>query len=197
MKKYEFNLSIATLTFFLVIGFALNACTSNSTASKLGFNCNSANAPQKTVQLKDVKNTFEIAIPAHWKKEFYVDGAESKLYCADTLKQLNNTYLFNLGWQAGKLTIDSLFTSKLKLAILKENEGKILMSKAFSIKKKDCYGIFSQSNTKGIFTHNLQLYLANKNDSYYLLNVAVYGPNQIEERICEALHLFEQATFLQ
>lgn len=197
MKKSKTGISIASLTLFLVFAYILGACNSKSVASELGFDCHQTANSEKTAWLKDVKNTFEIAIPSHWKKEFYVDNYESKLYCADTLKELNNTYLLHLGWHAGALTIDSLFTNKVKLAILKKDEGKLIKSKTFRSHNKDCYGVLSQSNNQGIFTHNLQVYLANKNESYYLLDLAVYGHEQIEKRICEALNLFEQAQFLQ
>jgi len=169
----------------------ISSCTNNTIASTLGYSCVSEKGFTNLKSLTDVKNNFEIKIPEHWKKEFFVDNSESRLYCADTTKELNSTYIFDLGHYSGKLKIDTAFIKKAKKAISKNGSELILKSKKITFQNKPGYCFVSKSTSEKFEYQTLHAYISNKNNTYYLLKIDVYGTTHIEERFCEALSLFK------
>jgi len=196
MKKkralFPLILSLPILTFLMLL---LVACQDNSLNSKLDFSCNSDSKLQGTDKQLDTRKSFEVSVPSFWKKEFFIDTTTSRFYCADTLKELQNTYLLDIAHYNDKLPKLQLLQNKVKSAVFGKPEGKIVQEKEFVFKEKDTYYLYSTHTENQIQTHTIELYMANKNNSFYRVTLDVYGNSKVEERICEALNLIENCSF--
>ncbi|MGB2128737.1 MAG: hypothetical protein ACPHXR_04580 [Flavicella sp.] len=184
--------SILNSCFFII---SLNSCKDPSLAKEFEFSCNSTTNLQSLDKQVDTRKSFEITIPSFWKKEFYIDNTTSRFYCADTLKELQDTYLLDIAHYNEKLPGASLLKNKAKTAVFKRPEGKIVSEKEFLFKDKKTYYLYSTHAENEIETHRFELYMANKNNSFYRVTVDVFGNSQIEERVCEAMSLVDNCTF--
>lgn len=197
MKRHKTNFNASFILIVVLFSLAVTNCKQKDIENSLNLNCNNRAISTNTTAIKDIKNTFQLEIPASWRRQLYVDQYASKLHCADTVKELNDTYIFNLSWQEGELTLDSLFTHGLKLNALQRNESKIISTKSFTTRNKPSYSIYSKYNSNGVLTHDMQLYITNKDNSFYRLSVLIFGYEQIEERLCEALNIFKTCKLLK
>jgi hypothetical protein len=189
------NLIALIATCFISLTFI--SCNSNSLKKKIGFDCDSSSAFNNLIEIKDAKLTFETQIPSNWKRELFVDNYESRLYAADTTKELNNAYIFDLGHYSGELKIDKNFKTKISNEINSLNNSKITEEKTFIHKEKEVFYISYSSENANITLNNIQLYLKNKNNSFYKLKIDVYGKENIEQRFCNAIELFEHTILYQ
>ncbi len=178
---------------FVAFALFLTSCGKDTIAKSLGYICDNKNELKNLKTLTDVRNNFKIDIPENWKREFFVDNYESRLYCADTTKELNSTYTFDLGHYSGKLTIDEAFIKKAKGIATKNKSAEILNSKIITLNGKPGYCIVTKSTNASFAYQTLQAYFKNKNDSYYFFKLDVYGSENMDTRFCEALNLLENS----
>lgn len=181
--------------FIFAISLFFLSCTDESIDKKLGFNCGKTIDFTNLKSTDDAKNKFSIAIPTNWKKELFVDVAESRLYCADTTKELNNTYIFDLAHYEGNLVLDSAFVKKAKQEILSFSTSKILKTNHLKFQKKTAYSILSSTKNLGFDSQHLLVYVLSNKNSYYVFKADVYGLENVDERFCEALQLFNNVIF--
>ncbi len=194
-KKRALFPLILSLPIFMFLILLLVACQNNSLTKKLEFSCNSNTKLQGLDRQLDTRKSFEISVPSFWKKEFFIDATTSRFYCADTLKELQTTYFLDIAHYNEKLPKLQLLQNKVKSAVFGKPEGKIVQEKEFLFKEKDTYYLYSTHTKNQIQTHTVELYMANKNNSFYRVTVDVYGNSKVEERICEALNLIENCSF--
>lgn len=180
-----------------LISLTLLSCNTNSLKRNIGFDCDATSDFSNLIEIKDAKLTFETKIPSNWKRELFVDNYESRLYAADTTKELNHAYIFDLGHYSGELIIDKNFKTKISNEINSLNKSKITEAKIFTYKEKEVFYISYNSENGNIASNNIQLYLKNKNNSYYKLKIDVYGKTNIEQRFCKAIELFEHTLLYQ
>ena len=196
MKKnralFPLILSLTCCSFSIVL---LVACQNNTLSDTLAFACSSKTNFQRLDSQVDTRNSFEISVPSSWKKEFFVDATISSFYCADTLKELQTTYLLDISHYNDKLPKLQQLQNKVKSAVFRKPEGKIVDEKELLFKEKETYYLYSTHTENQILTHTLELYMANKNNSFYRITLDIYGNSQVEKRICEALSLIDNCTF--
>ncbi len=161
------------------------------------FDCNANTSHYSKTLIKDPKKTFEIEIPTNWKREFFIDNGESRLYCADTTKELTKTYILDLGYYEGNIELTDVFVEKIKNRILQSSDAKILKTSKFKSHNKEGIAILYNSSFLNFKSKTLQAYLKNNNESHYLLKIDTYGEEITDRRICEALSLFENALLIK
>ncbi|MFC2109984.1 hypothetical protein ACFLRU_06645 [Bacteroidota bacterium] len=180
------------ISLFILLFFS--SCKQQSIKHTLAFDCETTNYLQQLIKIKDAKKTFELSIPENWKRELFVDTNESRLYCADTTKELNEAYIFDLGYFNNEIKFDNSFISNLTNELSNDN---IIKKGTFNEKNRAYYYILSSSKNLGFPSKNLTIYLKNKNNGHYRLKLDVYGDKNTTQRFCEALSIFDKANLFQ
>jgi len=160
------------------------------------FECSSPRNFTNTKTYKDVLKHFEIEIPKSWKTELYYDEYQSKLYTADTTKQLRETYILDFTWHQGELMFDKDFETtvtenainKMKLIPVKSGYGEFL--------DKPSYYQISTAKSDDLSWHYLEIYVRFNVDEYYTFTAKIYGSEFVSDRICSSLSLFKSIEFL-
>jgi len=187
----------AFFKYWILILFVITTigCTNKKDIST-DFNCNTNSYFNNTKAFKDVLKKFTTSIPKSWKTELYYDEFQSKIYSADTTKQLSETYIIDIAWHQGNLNFNTEFETKI---------ANLLSVKEKLKTQKQGYGIFLNHNSyynlssgkKGNITyHLLQVYMQYKNDEYYTFTTKIYGDTFVEERICASFSLFKNTIFI-
>lgn len=177
----------------ILLGILASSCSKQDLQSKMSFQCASSKPLEKLKKLTDVKNTFSIKIPKNWKKELYVSSKESRIYFADTTKELEDAYIFDIGYLQEPQTIDSNFTSNFQKELIKKNQILDQSGKFFHAEKEG-YFFLSSSKNFGMSAKNLHVYISG-NTFCYRIKIDVYGDQNIESRFCEALQFFDRISF--
>tara|TARA_B100000809_G_scaffold264657_1_gene321076 strand:+ start:4723 stop:5136 length:414 start_codon:yes stop_codon:yes gene_type:complete len=128
-------------------------------------------------------------IPLSWKKEMFVNQNETRLYFADTTRQLNETFIIDIGLNFSKTKIDSTFIREIKKQIQENKNTKLIKESKITLKEKPGFVIQTKIEELSIEKNCIEIYLNNKNDSYYILKIDAYGKENIESRFCEAIQL--------
>lgn len=173
------------------------SCNNHSIKKKLDIECNESANFEKLIKVKDAKGTFESETPSNWKRELFINNNESRLYAADTTKNLNNAYIYDLGCYSGELIIDNSFEDKIKNEISTTEDSEITRSKKINYLEKEAYYIHYKTTSTHISSKSIILYLKNKNNSFYKLKIDAYGEDNTNERFCEALDIFGKTIFNQ
>ena len=159
------------------------------------FDCNTPAEYTQTKTYKDVLGHFEIEVPRSWKTELYYDEYQSKLYTADTTRNLSESYIIDITWHQGELVIDDEFEElvskqvgrEFNLIPVKSGEGEFLDLPAY-------YHI-STGKKNDMSWHYLQIYLKYATDEYYTLTSKIYGNDLVTERICSSFAIFKDLEF--
>lgn len=99
MKKMR-NLIVVIAVF----GIVLSSCKNSQFERE--FSCDTPMSFSSTKTYKDVLSHFEIDVPKNWKTSLYYDEYQSKLYTADTTRNLSESYIIDVSWHQGELIID-------------------------------------------------------------------------------------------
>lgn len=193
MKKQK---TLSSLSILIIITFlCLASCKNKKLSNSVDFIC------RENTEFKNLKNTkepngnFEMMIPTNWKKEFFVSNRESRLYFADTTKELNQTYITDIGLYENKQVIDKNFLNKKLDSIKNEDHLDLITSNKITFQEKPGYIFHTTQNSKNIEKNTFEIYLQNRNRSYYLIKVDIYGNENQATRFCEALTLIEKGKF--
>jgi hypothetical protein len=165
-------------------------CSKTDLPNKLSFTCDASKSLASLKKITDVKNTFTVKIPENWKRELYVSSIESRIYFADTTKELNNAFIFDIGYLQESQVIDSNFTSNYQKTLTKKNQI-LAQSGKFLHATKESYFFLSSSDSFGIKSQNLSIFIPGST-FYYRVKIDVYGDQNIESRFCEALQVFDR-----
>ena len=87
-----------------LIGVVFSSCKNSQFERE--FSCDTPMSFSNTKKYKDVLNHFEIDVPKNWKTSLYYDEYQSKLYTADTTRNLSESYIIDVTWHQGELIID-------------------------------------------------------------------------------------------
>jgi hypothetical protein len=178
----------------LLLSLALGAC--KNTRFEREFGCETPLGFSNTKTYKDVLSHFEIDIPKSWKTSLYYDEYQSKLYTADTTRNLSESYIIDVTWHQGELVINEEFDRlvseqadrEFDLVPVKSGEGDFLDLPAY-------YHI-STGKKNDMNWHYLQVYLKYNTDEYYTLTSKIYGNVLVTERICASFALFKELEFI-
>lgn len=183
------------LLLFLVFSFSLTSCKDKSIGSQLNIDCNNTYEFTQLKSTKDTKGNFEMKIPVSWKKEMFVNQNETRLYFADTTRQLNETFIIDIGLYFSNTKIDSNFIRETKKQIQQNSNLTLVKERNIIFKEKPGFAIQTNNKELGFEKSSIDIYLKNKNDSYYILKIDTYGNENIEERFCEALQILNYIDF--
>ena len=140
-----------------IFSFALllTGCQQPSLQKALFGSCKSTQQEQAQKNIKDLHQRFEISIPSDWKKEFFIDSSSTRFYCADTTKDLTDTYIVEIGHYLKNTTLDTLFVKKIEDEVLQKKRAWCCNQNAFVwATKKDIASIQST----GVWVLNFRLF---------------------------------------
>lgn len=183
------------ILYFIFISITFTSCSKNKLSDQINLNCNSKSISQEFKNCKEPNGHFEINLPKHFKREFFVSEHESRLYFADTTKELTATAITDVGIYFNKKNIDvAFFNEKLKTLKQEHPNQKIQAQKINFQNKTGFYFSFNAEN-ENFQKNRIEIFLENKNNSYYLISIDTYGEQNTEERFCEALDIIEKSYF--
>jgi hypothetical protein len=175
----------------LLLILSLNVACEKSDL-KENFQCE-ASAPGNTKNYKDILKHFEIGIPKDWKTILYYDEYVSNIYSADTSKSLTQTYIVDITWHQGELLFDKAFEANVK-STLDSSQMHLTKKEFIKFKKYPAYYFYSQGKYMEYDYHLLEVYVKTKPDEFYSFLSKVYGKENVKERVCESIALFEDIS---
>jgi hypothetical protein len=152
------------------------------------FSCNSTTVNGVLERNEDVKKTFSIQIPMHWKTNLFFDELQSSIYFADTTKQLTETVILDITHVQKEYN----FTTNFKKQLFKNDsvqQLKILKEKEFIFLEKPAYYRLSKG-FKGKYPYQIvNIYIKQNSNSAFHVKTEVYGDSLINKRLCKAIQL--------
>lgn len=178
----------------VVFGVVFGSCKNSQFERE--FSCETPMSFSNTKTYKDVLSHFEIDVPKNWKTSLYYDEYQSKLYTADTTRNLSESYIIDVSWHQGELIIDDdlerLVSEQVgrefNLIPVKAGEGEFL--------DYPSYYHISTGKKNNMSWHYLQIYLKYAPDEYYTLTSKIYGDELVTERICSSFAVFKELEFI-
>ncbi len=186
---YARSQSYLYVSFLFVFSLSLTSCAEKNINNLLDIHCDNNYEFRELKSTTDTRGNFEMKIPLSWKKEMFVNQNETRLYFADTTRQLNETFIIDIGLNFSKTKIDSTFIREIKKQIQENKNTKLIKESKITLKEKPGFVIQTKIEELSIEKNCIEIYLNNKNDSYYILKIDAYGKENIESRFCEAIQL--------
>jgi hypothetical protein len=189
MKKFAH-----LIAFIVLFGLLLGSCKNSQFERE--FACETPMSFSNTKTYKDVLSHFEIDIPKNWKTSLYYDEYQSKLYTADTTRNLSESYIIDVSWHQGELIIDDDLERLVSEQV--GREFNLIPVKAGEGEFHDypAYYHISTGKKNNLNWHYLQIYLKYETDEYYTLTSKIYGDELVTERICASFAIFKELEFL-
>jgi len=161
------------------------------------FNCKTSTNNSELKEYRDILKKFKIKLPSNWKTSLYYDEYQSKVYSADTTKNLTDTYILDIAWHQGELILNDDFAQRVKDTLAIKEQMSVVKSKFSKFQDKPCYWTLSKGKTAKYAYNNLQVYVKTEVDEYFTFTTKVYGDKNVDERICEAIQLSNKIVFIQ
>ena len=181
-------------SFIKIIFIPLILVSCNKSVLEKEFSCNAQSFNASTETVIDVKKTFSIEIPMHWKTNLFYDKMQSSIYSADTTKQLSETILIDITHLQSNYRFNDHFKKQLTI---NDSIQKLTSKKqhSFLFKNRDAY--FTLSNgKKGSFKYQiLNIFVKQNNFNSFHLKTEVYGDSAINTRFCQAIQTLNSITF--
>lgn len=182
------------LVVYLSIISAIISCNKQSELSK-NFQCN-RNSIENTKGYFDFKNNFKLFIPTNWKITKHYSDTQSEIFCADTIKQLSETFILNASFNIGELNLDDTFI-KQSDSLIKINFYEKGRSGLIKFQEKPAYYYVAKGTKNGFQYHQFNLIVKNSENTYFTAYSEVYGAELVDERICKSISILENIEFLQ
>lgn len=165
----------------------------NKTELEKEFSCNSNFLIGTTEMVTDIKKTFSIKIPKHWKTNLFYDKTQSSIYAADTIKQLTETVLIDVTQLKIGYEFNTLFKKQLTLndSILKLINKQ---QKQFQFKNKNAFYTISKGEKSNFSYQILNIFLQQNGSSSFHLKTEIYGDDNVNKRFCKAIHTLNSIT---
>jgi len=177
----------------LIISFI--SCQKNDL--KKEFNCKSTTAFSDTKEIRDILKKFKIKFPRSWKTQLYYDEFQSEIYSADTTKSLTEAYILDISWHQGELNLNDTFDQSVKDTLaIKENLSPV-RSDFIKFKERPSYWNLSKGKNGNHTYHFLQVYVKTEVDEYFTFTTKVYGDENVDSRLCEAIQLSDGIVFIE
>jgi len=192
----EKRIKIIPLSIFcLALILAVSSCKKSKFEQE--FECTTPMSFSNTKTYSDVLGNFEFEVPKSWKTKLYYDEYQSKLYAADTTRELSESYIIDVTWHQGELVFNEEFeklvahqvVNEFELIPVKEGYGDFL--------DKPAYYNIATGKVNNMSWHYLQIYIQHNVDEYYTLSSKIYGNDLVTERICSSFALFNELVFLK
>ncbi len=166
------------------------------TQLKKEFSCQSVSALGTTEKVSDFKEGFSIDVPKKWKSSLYYDDRQSEIFCADTIKTLDQTYLMEFAFIDGKISIDKAFQKQVQ-ELTTEKELKWIQDGFADFDNYKGYYHFGKSTHKDMDINVFQYYIQIDKEHYLLIKTDIYGSDKVNERLCESFQLIESIQIIK
>jgi hypothetical protein len=174
---------------------SLNSCKKDGLTEE--FNCKKLSSTENTKEIRDVLKKFKVYLPKYWKTELYYDEFQSEIYSADTTKSLTETYILDVSWHQGELNLNKSFDQTV-IDTLAMKEGLHLVKSNFNkFKNKPSYWNLSKGKSGDYTIHYLQVYVKTEIDEYFTISTKFFGDNDITDKLCASVSLFDQIKFIE
>jgi len=137
-----------------------------------------------------------LLVPNNWKSKLYFSKNESEIFVADTIKQLTNSFILSTSFNSGEVIFDANFYKKTD-SILALNNLQIINSGDEVFQSKPTFWYVAKGFKNGFTFHQFNLTSKRTEKTYFNASVQIYGDNNINNRICEAISILEKVEFLQ
>ena len=165
----------------------------NKTELEKEFSCSSPSVVDTTEMVTDIKKTFSIELPKHWKTNLFYDKMQSSIYAADTTKQLTETVLLDVTQLQSTYQFNDTFKKQLTINDSIQNLIN-KQQKLFQFKNKNAYYAISNGK-KGKFSYQiLNIFLQQNDNSSFHLKAEIYGDDNVKKRFCKAIHTLNSIT---
>ncbi len=179
----------------LLLTISLISCQKNDL--KKAFNCKSTSSFSDVKEVRDIMKKFKLKLPGHWKTQLYYDEFQSEIYSADTTKSLTNTYVLDVSWHQGELNLDKTFDQNVKDTLAIKEKLSPVKTKFIKFKEKPSYFNLSKGKSGKHTYHFLQVYVKTEVDEYFTFTTKVYGDDNVDTRLCEAIKIYNEIVFIE
>ncbi len=188
LNRFLIFLSIVLLTFF--------SCHKNSGFPKELMSCEKKFLPMNLEHITDFKNQFSIDIPKHWNTKMYYDNYQSEIFSADTIKPISETFILQVSHIQSAIQLNDTLIKSLDKQSIVLNRTKELV-KYHQFKDREALIYASNGVKDNLPLYIFQDYIKIDHDRFLLMKVDIYGSENIEERLCEALQLLEKVSIFE
>ncbi|WP_460190724.1 hypothetical protein [Urechidicola sp. KH5] len=143
----------------------------------------STSAPNNTFTKQDYQKNFSIKIPRHWKHSGFSDELQSSIMAADTLKQLSESYILDIAFKNGEITIDQNFIETFN----KQIPYDVIYNAVEPFKDHASFWQVAKGTKQGYNYHVFQQVIKKNATSFIELKIELFGDQLVDERLCEAL----------
>lgn len=182
------------LIYLIMSTSLLLSCAKNDL--KKEFNCKGKIEMSDVKQYRDILKKFKIDLPKNWKTNLYYDEFSSELFAADTTRGLTNSYILDISWRQGELNIDKAFEKALNDSLQLKENLKTARSGNITFKKFPAFWNLSSGEKSGYPYNFLQVFVKTEIDEYIVMTSKVYGNENVNERLCESVDIFENLNIL-
>ncbi len=179
----------------LLLTISFISCQKNDL--KTAFNCKSTSTFSDTKEIRDVLKKFKLTLPNSWKTQLYYDEFQSEIYSADTTKSLTETYILDISWHQGELNLDKSFDQSVKDTLAIKEKLSPVKSDFIKFKDRPSYWNLAKGKNGKHTYHFLQVYVKTEVDEYFTFTTKVYGDENVDERLCEAIQLSDEIVFIE
>ncbi len=181
----------------LLLCLAISICSCRKTAIESELGCDSAPKMGKTKEIRDILKKFKVVVPENWETQLYYDEYKSQIYAADTTKQLSETYILDIAWHQGELSLNDALAKSVKDTLQIREQMTTVKSGFGKFKKKESFWNLSQGKRSDRLYTFIQMYLKTDEDEYFLMTTKLYGNVDVDARLCESLALFDKVKIIE
>ncbi len=171
------------------------SCQKSDIEKELG--CDSTPKMGETKETRDIKKKFKLVVPKTWETQLYYDDFKSQIYAADTTKQLTDTYILDVAWHQGELTINDALAKTVEDSLNIKERMTTVKSGFGKFKKRPSFWNLSQGKRSGRLYTFIQLYLKTESDEYFLMTTKLYGDVDVDARLCESIAMFNKVKIIE
>lgn len=164
-----------------------SSCNTTSELAK-EFSCSNTTFSGNLEQNTDIKKTFSIQIPKHWKTNLFYNDLQSSVYFADTTKQLTESVLIDITHIKSNYKFDAAFEKSIST---NDSIQQLVNSKKAQFSFLDNNAFYTVSKgRKGNFPYQIVNIFIHKNSiNSYHIKTEIYGDTLINQRLCKAINL--------
>ncbi|WKD86693.1 hypothetical protein KCTC32516_02069 [Polaribacter huanghezhanensis] len=163
-----------------------SSCNKSNLAKE--FSCSNTKFSGDFEQNTDIKKTFSVQIPTHWKTNFFYNDLQSSIYFADTTKQLTETVLIDITHIKSAYTFDVAFEK-----IISQNDSIQQLintkKKKFLFLKNNAFYAVSKGEKQNFSYQIVNIFIHKNAINSYHIKTEIYGDTHINNRLCKAIHL--------
>lgn len=196
LLNLPFQLLRMKYSFILLITVLFLSSCNRKTELKKEFSCQSSSTLGTTEKVMDFKEGFSVDIPKKWKSSLYYDERQSEIFCADTIKTIDQTYLMEFALIDGKISVNPAFQKQVQV-LTTEKELQLVQDGFVDFDTYKGYYHLGKSTHKDMEINIFQYYIQIDKEHYLLVKTDIYGSEKITERLCESIQLIESIQFIK